>query len=156
MKKKKLYHICIIMLLILWIPALTEKVLNFNRFKSDMLSQPFDDTLAPLVFYSIPLLEGGVILLLIKPAYQRLGLILSSISLLIFTVYVSSAILGLWERIPCGCGMIISGMSWHQHFFLNVFFLLISILGLYLHKNQKVISTTKFIKSASKSNSQVI
>lgn len=152
MKKEKLYHICIIMLLILWIPTLTEKVLNFNRFKSDMLSQPFDDNLAPWVFYSIPLLEGGVILLLIKPAYQRLGLILSSILLLIFTVYVSSAILGMWERIPCGCGLIISGMSWHQHFFFNVCFLLISILGLYLHQYQKIISTTKFLKSTSASN----
>lgn len=149
MKKEKLYHICIIMLLILWIPTLMEKVLNFNSFKSDMLRQPFDDTLAPIVYYSIPLVEGVVVLLLIKPTYQRLGLILSSILLLIFTVYVSSAILGLWERTPCGCGLIVSGLSWHQHFFFNVFFLLISILGLYLHKNQKIISTTKIIKSAS-------
>ncbi|WP_394343359.1 MauE/DoxX family redox-associated membrane protein [Sphingobacterium alimentarium] len=92
--------------------------------------------MAPVVYYSLPFLEGAAVLLLIIPKYQKVGFILSSILLLSFTVYVAIAALGIWDKIPCGCGALIAGMSWHQHFFFNLFFLFTSFLGLYLNKNQ--------------------
>lgn len=134
--KRKIYHICILLLLLLWVPVVIDKVLYFNTFRIDILKQPFDDSIALVVYYSLPFLEGAAVLLLIIPKYQKVGFILSSFLLISFTVYVLITMLGLWDKIPCGCGALIAGMSWVQHFFFNLFFLFISFLGLYLNKNQ--------------------
>lgn len=134
--KRKIYQICILLLLLLWVPVVIDKILNFNTFRIDILNQPFDESIAPVIYYSLPFLEGAAVLSLIIPKYQKVGFILSSFLLISFTVYVSIAMLGLWDKIPCGCGALIAGMSWTQHFFFNLFFLFISFLGLHLNKEQ--------------------
>lgn len=52
--------------------------------------------------------------------------------MLIFTGYIAVALLGAWEKLPCGCGSVISGMNWEQHFLFNLFFLMLSTLGFYV------------------------
>src|SRR5690606_796788 len=74
-------------------------------------------------------------LLLINSKTRKWAMYLSSLLLLVFTIYIGMALLGFWEKIPCACGSVIRFLSWKQHFFFNLFFLLISIWGIYSTRN---------------------
>lgn len=77
----------------------------------------------------------ATIICLVYESWRKAGLILSTALMAAFTGYVGIALLGAWEKLPCGCGSVISGMSWPEHFLFNLFFLLLSVSGLYLwHK----------------------
>lgn len=119
-------------LLALWIPVGIDKLTDFEAFKSGILNQPFSDSLGNMLIYTLPVLECTIIICLISKGWRKVGLVLSTLLMAAFTGYVGIALLGAWEKLPCGCGSVISGMTWMQHFFFNLFFLLLSISGLYL------------------------
>lgn len=62
---------------------------------------------------------------------------LSLVLMMAFTVYIGMALVGAWEKLPCGCGSVISSLSWKQHFFFNLFFLLFSGYGTYITNIQR-------------------
>src|SRR5690606_20993862 len=49
-----------------------------------------------------------------------------------FTLFILFGVLGWYDKRPCGCGSVISGLTWEQHLWFNIGFLLISIAGLWL------------------------
>src|SRR5690606_29503487 len=112
-----------------------DKFIDFVTFRSGILRQPFSDTLGYILIYSLPLLEAATVISLISKRYRKIGFILSTLLMATFTGYIGIALLGTWEKLPCGCGSVISGMSWQQHFWFNIFFLSISLVGWYWHKN---------------------
>lgn len=134
-KRQTVFHIIIISLLILWIPVSIDKIMGFSAFKQGILRQPFSDNLGYLLVYILPILEVLTVLALVIDRYRKIGLILSTVLMLAFTGYIGVALLGAWEKLPCGCGSVISGMSWKQHFFFNLFFLMTSIVGYFLHRS---------------------
>lgn len=116
-------------LLLLWIPVAIDKFINFDAFQSSMLQQPFGDTFAWVLIYTLPILEITTAVLLVFDRSRRLGMLLSSVLMIAFTGYVGLALLGTWGKLPCACGLIISGMSWMQHLWFNLLFMIISITG---------------------------
>ena len=130
-------HAVIALLLLLWVPVAIDKVLGFSAFKNGILNQPFGDRLGYFLIYSLPALELVTVSALVFERFRKAGLILSVILMAGFTGYIGIALLGAWEKLPCGCGSVISGMSWTQHFFFNLFFLALSIFGLYLWYKQR-------------------
>lgn len=122
------YAITIIMLL-LWIPVSVDKLIHFGTFRSGILRQPFSDELGYILIYSLPGLEIGIVILLLSNKYRWIGFGLSSILMAAFTAYIALALMGTWEKKPCGCGSVIAGLSWSQHLWFNLFFLAISIIG---------------------------
>ncbi len=121
-----------LILLSLWIPASIDKFINFEVFKNGLILQPFNDSFAEVLAYILPGLEALTALLLLLESLRRYGMILSLILMAVFTGYIGTALAGAWQELPCGCGSVISGLSWKQHFFFNLFFLLISGYGVYL------------------------
>lgn len=134
-KNRTISTLIIIALLLLWIPVSIDKLLNFDTFKTGILRQPFSDDLGKALIYTLPVLETAVVLLLIIEGWRMLGLWLSAILMAAFTGYIGFALLGAWEQLPCGCGSVISNLSWGQHFWFNLFFLLLSITGIRLQRN---------------------
>lgn len=122
----------ILSLLALWIAVTIDKLTDFTAFKTGILNQPFSDGLGYFLIYSLPVLECITIAFLVTEKFRNAGLILSTLLMLAFTIYIGIALLGAWEKLPCGCGSIISGMTWLKHFFFNLFFLGLSGTGLYL------------------------
>ncbi|MGN6801262.1 MAG: MauE/DoxX family redox-associated membrane protein [Ginsengibacter sp.] len=57
-----------------------------------------------------------------------------------FTTYLLYMILTK-STLPCSCGGAIQKLSWRQHIFFNTFFILISIVAIYilnyLHKQER-------------------
>ncbi|MBX2954431.1 MAG: hypothetical protein KF870_18170 [Leadbetterella sp.] len=121
-----------IVLLTLWIPVVLDKIINFEVFKSGIFRQPFDDSYAQVLIYLLPFLEGVAVIFFLIPSLQRWAFALSTLLMLAFTLYVGAALAGAWEKLPCGCGSVLSGMTWKQHLFFNLFFLLLSGYGFYL------------------------
>ena len=135
MKNKTTYITLIsIALLLLWIPVSLDKLLHFQIFKAGILRQPFSDTLGQVLIFLLPPLEILVVGLIISSRFRLVGFGLSSLLMAAFTGYIGIALLGAWEKLPCGCGSVISGMSWTQHFWFNLFFLALSILGYSLQR----------------------
>lgn len=126
------YYIVVILLLALWIPVSIDKLMDFTMFKIGILSQPFSNNLGLILVYVLPVLEFLTVFCLIFKKFHKIGLMLSTVLMTAFTGYIAVALLGAWEDLPCGCGSVISGMTWTQHFFFNLFFLVLSVLGLYL------------------------
>lgn len=133
LKRKRItLNIVIILLLLLWIPVSIDKITNFAAFKSGILRQPISDSLGYILIYMLPALELITVLALIMEKYRKAGLILSTGLMTAFTAYIVVALMGAWEKLPCECGSVISGMTWLQHFFFNLLFLFFSGWGLYL------------------------
>src|SRR5690606_34191286 len=129
--KNKVYiqYAITIILLLLWIPALLDKLLQFGTFQSGILRQPFSAELGYMLIYSLPILEMAIVILLVSSKYRWIGFLLSSFLMMTFTGYIAIALMGAWDKIPCGCGSVISSMSWKQHLWFNLFFLAISLVG---------------------------
>lgn len=123
-----------IILLLLWIPVSLDKLLHFPVFKAGILRQPFSDTLGQVLIYTLPLFEVITAACLVSSRFRLVGFGLSSLLMAAFTGYIGIALLGAWENLPCGCGSVISGMSWPQHFWFNLFFLALSIVGYSLQR----------------------
>ncbi len=119
----------VVLLLALWIPIGIYQYLHFAAFKTGILRQPIGDGLAWTLIYLLPAVEITIACLLVSERFRRTGLLLSSALLTAFTGYIGLALIGAWGTLPCACGLIISGMSWMQHLWFNLFFLIISITG---------------------------
>ncbi len=126
-----------ILLLCLWIPVSIDKLLNFEIFRNGILRQPFSDNLGYALIFILPVSEVFTVVLLLLPKHRFYGFLLSSLLMTAFTAYIGMALAGAWDELPCGCGSVISGLSWKQHFFFNLFFLLISGYGLYITNTKR-------------------
>ncbi|TDS06811.1 MauE/DoxX family redox-associated membrane protein [Sphingobacterium paludis] len=76
------------LLLLLWIPAAIDKILNFSFFVDGLHKQPFSTALANVLTYLLPAVELIIVVLLIVPRYTRQGFLASAITLAIFTNYI--------------------------------------------------------------------
>lgn len=122
-------------LLTLWAPVAAEKLWDLSTFHSTLLRQPFPDWWADVLFWLLPLLELTAAILLAWPGRRRfthLGMWLSALLMLAFTLFILFGALGWYEKRPCGCGSVISGLTWEQHLWFNAVFLLLAIAGTWL------------------------
>jgi hypothetical protein len=65
------------------------------------------------------------------------GFYLSALLLIIFTGYIALVLLNYFGRVPCSCGGVIRTLGWGLHLIFNVFFLLLSFLGIYLINRER-------------------
>lgn len=100
-----------------------------------MRNQPFSRPVNDLLAYTLPALEMITVVLLVIHTTRLLGLYLSLLLMTLFTGYVLAVLLGLFGRIPCSCGGVIELLGWKEHLVFNIFFLVISILAIRLHKH---------------------
>lgn len=138
MKREYLISIITLALLGLWIPVVIDKLLEFRSFQAGITRQPLPNELANILVWTIPPLELIIVLLLIFTKKSRLwGMYLSFSLMTLFTGYIALALLGGFAKIPCGCGSVISGLTWRQHFWFNLFFTGLSGAGIYFTKKQR-------------------
>src|SRR5690606_17921440 len=93
---------------------------RFNPFPT---SRDFASLNMPTVGQRSPGRCGAV-----APPTLRLGLALSTLLMLGVTLFILFGVLGWYDKRPCGCGSVISGLTWEQHLWFNIAFLLISVL----------------------------
>ncbi|WP_394353134.1 MauE/DoxX family redox-associated membrane protein [Mucilaginibacter humi] len=54
-----------------------------------------------------------------------------------FTIYTGFGRIPFFPLVPCSCGGVVRKMSWRLHLVFNVFFLLLSSLGIYTERKAK-------------------
>ena len=119
-------------LLIFWLYVGLEKLWNLPGFHTALLKQPFPDSWADHMYWSLPIIELGIGLLLVSVKTVRLGFRFSALLLLVFSLYIALGVAGLYPERPCGCASIFHTWSWEQHLAANLVLFSLSILGWYL------------------------
>jgi uncharacterized membrane protein YphA (DoxX/SURF4 family) len=122
------------LLLALFVYTATSKILTVDSFSSTMAKSPLIGSYSLLVAWLIPITEILVSILLIVPVTRKSGLYASLSILALFTIYLIYMVLS-GTKLPCNCGGAINTMTWQQHIWFNVAFLLLAAIGIRCHKN---------------------
>lgn len=125
-------------ILFLFVYTAISKLADHERFRDALHSSALLRNYAGLIAWAIPISELIAALLLMIPSTRLKGLYVSLGLLILFTLYI------LWmiffaDHLPCNCGGFISKLSWKQHVWFNLFFIGVSIAGIYSFKQQALI-----------------
>ena len=119
-------------LVVLFIYTTYMKIIDFGGFRfklynSSILNKDSIDFLS----YLVPVSEISIAILLLIKKTRFLGLLLSSIILILFTIYLY--ILNDYSVYDgCSCGGIFETISYKLHFALNIVFIITSFILIYL------------------------
>ncbi len=127
---------CSTLLVLLWVYTAFNKLADFAAFKHQLASQTLGKTAASFLLWFIPISEIAAAVLLLIRNTRQLGFIVSAFLMLLFTGYIGLVLLGYYDRIPCSCGGVLKAMGWQMHFWFNLFFLFISMVGIYLERKR--------------------
>lgn len=130
------YTITVLMYIIMYIYVATDKVLSFDYFQKALDAQVFDDKYTPILSYLLPSIESICVLLLIIPKLQRIGLIVSTLLMLAFTIYVVIVLLFYMPGAPCACGGLFKSLSWEQHLVVNLVFLIAGAYSIKIYSHE--------------------
>ncbi|GGC22270.1 hypothetical protein GCM10011386_12760 [Parapedobacter defluvii] len=116
----------------LWGYAGTVKLISWTQSRAEMHKQPFPETVADVFFWAIPLLELGIVVLLLVPKLRLWGLRASLALITVFTLYLALVLGRAFGSIPCACGGILSGMGHAAHLVFNSFFVILGCIAMVL------------------------
>lgn len=126
-----------ILLIIMWAYAAVSKLVALQDFKQALATQVFPVWVGKILVWVLPVAELGIAGLLLFKKTQLLGMYASFGLMLLFTLYVGGAVYNIYERYPCACGGLFAKLGWKKHFRLNIFFTLVSIIGIILLESVK-------------------
>ena len=134
-----------LLFILLFTYAAASKLLDFDKFRSQLYLQPFPHSLSDLLLYLIPVTELLLALLLCFHRSRFAGLVWSTILMALFTGYISYLLLAYQGNLPCSCGGILEHMSWTAHLAFNWTFVLAGVtgIGLYLADSKKQLTSTR-------------
>jgi len=139
MNQKTAIEIISSLLILLFVYAALSKLFEYSGFKVQLRNSEWLKPFAGIIAWLVPAIELAISLMLTVKVTRILGLYASLILLLVFTLYIAGMLLS-GMRLPCSCGGIIQQLSWKQHLLFNLFFLLLSLIGIVLERKQKLIT----------------
>lgn len=86
-----------------------------------------------LIAWLVPTIEIIISIFLIIPKTRNSGLIASLGLMTLFTTYLIYMI-NSGSELGCSCGGIVSALSWKQHIWFNIIFIILAITGLKINK----------------------
>lgn len=119
-------------LILLWAYASFSKLFGLHKFKQAMMTQVFPRWVGKILLYAIPLIEIGLVVLLIIPETRLFGMYSSLFLMILFTLYVGGAVFQVYDRHPCACGGLFRRLGWYKHFKVNIMLTLIALIGVVL------------------------
>lgn len=125
--KSTLSILIITLFVFLFTYTAVSKILHHSLFLITLHQSPLVSGQAEIISWLLPIVELLTVVLLIIKNTQRLGMYITLILMLIFSVYVLYLLLFIPD-LPCSCGGILQSLSWNQHLILN---LLLSFLALF-------------------------
>jgi hypothetical protein len=134
MKRKIIIEIISSLLILLFLYASVSKWLAFKTFIGDMNNQPFPNWMTPYLVIIIPVAEVLIAVGLIFEKTRVPALYASFVLMMAFTIYTVAVLSHAFKYVPCSCGGVIKKLTWPQHLFFNLFFVGISLLGIWLKK----------------------
>ena len=120
----------VLLLIVLYVYAVTSKLGDLSEFRSQLYNQTFPHALADILLVALPALEILTVGLLFFPRTVLTGLYFSAGLLAVFTGYILLVKLHVWARVPCSCGGILNRMSWTTHLIFNLCFLILNLFAI--------------------------
>lgn len=127
--KLHLTDYCSALLIILFMYAGLSKFLDYNTFQQQLgLSPLITKQYTSLVAVFVPFTEILIAIFLLTNKYRKIAFYLSLFILTIFTTYIFMLLDN--DFVPCSCGGILGTINWNTHIWFNIFFILVSIIGI--------------------------
>lgn len=123
-----------IMLLLLY--TALSKLWDYQLFRSALAASPLLKPVSGVIAWLLPVTELLVAVLLFIPAFRLKGLRAALILITVFTLYLIYMV-SFTPDLPCNCGGVLKWLTWKAHIFFNLFFILLSVMGIFLHKKRK-------------------
>jgi hypothetical protein len=118
------------LLVLLFVYTGTSKLLGLTLFREQLSQVNFLKPIAPLLSLALPIIEIGTGITIAYKPTMLLGLWSSAILMTLFTLYVAIMLAGDTTKLPCSCGGVIKLMSWKQHLYFNILFMLLAWLSI--------------------------
>ena len=122
----------------LFVYAAFSKIMDYHKFKVQLGQSPLLTAFAGWVAWVIPTIEIAIALILATNKFRLVGLYASFSLMTMFTAYII-AITKFSDYIPCSCGGILQKMTWSQHLIFNCIFVVLALIGILFHTEQKSI-----------------
>ncbi|WP_376885572.1 MauE/DoxX family redox-associated membrane protein [Belliella marina] len=129
-EKQNIATICTWLLAIVFIYTAVSKLYDWEGTRRSLYNQVFPIWSADILLYALPIVELLIAALLLINSTVRLGLKLSIILMTLFTGYIALIIAGVFDRVPCSCGGVVSSLSWWEHLVFNIVLMGIGVAGL--------------------------
>ncbi|WP_461791549.1 MauE/DoxX family redox-associated membrane protein [Pedobacter sp.] len=120
----------------LWLYAGLQKLGDLPNFRNQMSKSPMLTGIAPILAYAVPLVELALVYMLIYKRTRLFALYASLFLMVQFITYLF-LILNYSFYVPCACGGIISGMSWHVHILFNTGFVVLAVMGIAMETKRR-------------------
>ena len=137
MKYSIISQIIVFLLILLFVYTATSKLLDFGQFKVQMYNQTLPHVGVIILIWTLPPFEILTALLLLFQKTRLEGLYLSIFLMVLFTGYIILILLGYFGRVPCSCGGVIKTLGWKNHLLFNLFFLMLSFLGIFTTNRER-------------------
>lgn len=135
MLRKTVLETISLLFILLFVYTAVSKFIDYENFRAVIGQSPLLTRFAPILAIVVPIAEITIALMLVVPRYRRAGLYASFAMMTLFTTYII-VLITFSEKVPCSCGGVISQMSWQQHLYFNIFFVLLALLGMWLYTKQ--------------------
>jgi uncharacterized membrane protein YphA (DoxX/SURF4 family) len=120
------------LLILLFVYAATNKLLGLEKFRVQLGQSPLLTRWAGWVAWLVPSVELGLAVLLASDRFRLTALYASFALMVMFSAYII-AITRFSTFIPCSCGGVLQDLSWNQHLFFNIFFVMLSLAAILFH-----------------------
>jgi hypothetical protein len=137
MKKENITDIFSFFLILLLAYAAVSKLVDFQKFQTQLAVFPLIKYLVTPISWGVPLVETGICTLLVIPRTREIGFRLAFTLLILFTIYLIIMTSVFGKDLPCSCGGVIASLSWGQHILFNIFFSIIALAGAILMKKNR-------------------
>lgn len=136
MKRKTFVEILIALFILLFVYTASAKLFSFQENIMAMHNQPLARWLSDILIYAIPITELIVVALLCINRTKRIGILLFTTMMIMFTGYVALVLSNHYGRIPCSCGGLMKELKWQSHLYINIVFTSLGVLALYLTRTK--------------------
>lgn len=136
--KSNIIYIVALLHIVLFTYAAVSKILDFQNFQIQIGQSPLLSAFAAWVSYGVPILEIGLVLLLLLPKYRWIGLYGSFLLMVMFSAYIF-IILNYSSFVPCSCGGILEKMTWNEHLIFNLAFVLLGAVAIVFQSGNRFV-----------------
>src|SRR6266567_850131 len=136
--KRKIFIVLICYSLIgLFIYAAISKLIDFQTFRAELRESSILGEFSWLLSWGVPLIELLTALTLFIPVFRLFGLYVSVILMSSFTIYLT-ILSRSTGPISCDCGGLLAQMDISTHWWFNLGFLLLGLVGILLYKSKAI------------------
>lgn len=131
--RKVIFDITCYLYIALYLYTAYDKLTDYTTFQQVLSKSELLGAFSVYIARGLPLIEITIGILLILPWTRIMGVWAATGLMVLFTLYLIYMLLFSNDRI-CHCGGFISQLSWTEHLFFNLAFVVLGTYALYINK----------------------